>query len=102
LQTKKLLEKNNINGFGELLHEHWMIKKGISNKISDPFIDEVYEAAIKNGALGGKVIGAGGGGFLLFYCPTDKPKFLSAMKKFGLTPTWFAFEKEGVKSGFYN
>ncbi|MEO8666351.1 MAG: sugar kinase [Ignavibacteria bacterium] len=102
LQTKKLLEKNKINEFGELLHEHWMIKKGISKKISDPFIDEVYEAAIKNGALGGKVIGAGGGGFLLFYCPNDKSKFLSSMKKFGLNPTWFAFEKEGVKSGFYN
>ncbi|MEP7147047.1 MAG: sugar kinase, partial [bacterium] len=89
LQTKKLLEKNKIDEFGELLHEHWMIKKGISSKISDPFIDEVYEAAMKNGALGGKVIGAGGGGFLLFYCPHDKAKFLAAMNKFGLSPTWF-------------
>jgi D-glycero-alpha-D-manno-heptose-7-phosphate kinase len=66
LYTKKILEQNKINEFGEILHEHWLIKKGISKKISDPFIDEVYECAIKNGALGGKVIGAGGGGFLLF------------------------------------
>ena len=102
MQTRKLLEKNKIDEFGEMLHEHWFIKKGISSKISDPFIDEVYEAAMKNGALGGKVIGAGGGGFLLFYCPHNKAKFLAALKVFGLAPTWFAFEKEGVKSGFYN
>lgn len=102
IQTKKILEKNKINEFGELLNEHWLIKKGLSKKISDPFIDEVYEAAMKNGALGGKVIGAGGGGFLLFYCPYEKTKFLSALKKFGLIPTWFAFEREGVKTGFYN
>ncbi len=102
LYTKEILEKNKINEFGELLHEHWLIKKGLSKKISDPFIDEVYEVAKKNGALGGKLIGAGGGGFLLFYCPYEKTKFLSALKKFGLTPTWFAFERDGVKTGFYN
>lgn len=102
LHTKKIFEKDKINEFGELLHEHWLIKKGISKKISDPFIDEVYETAIKNGAVGGKVIGAGGGGFLLFYCPYEKSKLLTAMKKFGLTPTWFSFEREGVKTGFYN
>ena len=102
LHTKKIFEKDKINEFGELLHEHWLIKKGISKKISDPFIDEVYETAIKNGAVGGKVIGAGGGGFLLFYCPYEKSRLLTAMKKFGLTPTWFSFEREGVKTGFYN
>ena len=102
LHTKKILEQNKINEFGEILHEHWLIKKGISKKISDPFIDEVYECAIKNGALGGKVIGAGGGGFLMFYCPYEKSKLLSSMKKMGLEPTWFSFEREGVKTGFYN
>lgn len=102
LYTKRILEQNKINEFGEILHEHWLIKKGISKKISDPFIDEVYECAIKNGALGGKVIGAGGGGFLLFYCPYEKSKFLSSMKKLRLEPTWFSFEREGVKTGFYN
>jgi len=100
--TKKVLEKNKIDEFGELLHEHWLIKKGISDKISDEFIDEAYEVARSNGATGGKVIGAGGGGFLLFYCPKEKSKLVSAMKKIGLKPTWFTFEYEGVKNGFYN
>ncbi len=102
LYTRTILEKNKINDFGAMLHEHWLIKKGLSKKISDSFIDEVYEVAIKNGALGGKVIGAGGGGFLLFYCPKEKTKFVASMKKMGLNPTWFSFEKEGVKTGFYN
>ena len=102
LYTRKILEKNKIDDFGDLLHEHWMIKRGISNKISDDYIDEVYEVARKNGALGGKVIGAGGGGFLLFYNPQKKTSFISAMKKMGLVPTWFSFEREGVKIGFYS
>ncbi len=100
--TKKILEKNRIDDFGDLLHEHWLLKRGISNKISDDYIDEVYEVARKNGALGGKVIGAGGGGFLLFYNPHKKTSFIAAMKKLGLSPTWFSFEREGVKLGFYS
>ncbi|MBK8984279.1 MAG: hypothetical protein IPM38_18655 [Ignavibacteria bacterium] len=79
--TRKILEKNKIDEFGDLLHEHWLVKKGLSSKISDPFTDEVYETARKNGAIGGKVIGAGGGGFLMFYCPKEKTKLVSAMKK---------------------
>ena len=102
LYTKKILEKNKIDEFGELLHEHWLIKKGLSDKITDANIDEAYELARNNGAIGGKVIGAGGGGFLLLYCPKDKSKLVSAMKKLDLHPTWFAFEHEGVKNGFYN
>ncbi len=100
--TKKILEKNKIDEFGDLLHEHWLVKKGLSGKISDPFTDEVYENARKNGAIGGKVIGAGGGGFLMFYCPKEKTRLVSAMKKMGLNVTWFSFEHEGVKNGFYN
>lgn len=102
LYTKKILEKNKIDEFGDLLHEHWLIKKGLSDKISDPFIDEAYETARNNGAIGGKVIGAGGGGFLMFYCPKEKTKLVAAMEKMGLKATWFAFEHEGVKYGFYN
>lgn len=102
LQTKRLFDRNKIDEFGELLHEHWLLKKGLSDKISDEFIDEAYEVARKNGAIGGKVIGAGGGGFLLLYCPREKTKLLNGMKKIGLHPTWFAFEHEGVKNGFYN
>jgi len=102
LHTRKIFEKNKIDEFGDLLHEHWILKKGLSSKISDAFIDEAYELARQNGAIGGKVIGAGGGGFLLFYCPKEKSKLISVMKKIGLEPTWFTFEHEGVKNGFYN
>jgi len=102
LHTRKIFEKNKIDEFGDLLHEHWILKKGLSSKISDAFIDEAYELARQNGAMGGKVIGAGGGGFLLFYCPKEKSKLISVMKKIGLEPTWFTFEHEGVKNGFYN
>ena len=100
--TKKVFESGKIDEFGELLHEHWLTKKGLSSKICNPFIDEVYEAARKNGAIGGKVIGAGGGGFLLLYCPNKKAKLVSAMKKFKLSPAWFVFEHEGIKNIFYS
>jgi D-glycero-alpha-D-manno-heptose-7-phosphate kinase len=97
LYTKKVFEAGKIDEFGEILHNHWLTKKGLSDKVSDGFIDEVYETALKNGALGGKVVGAGGGGFLMLYCPQNKPKLVEAMKKMGLTPTWFSFEFEGAK-----
>jgi len=101
LYTKKILEKNKFDDFGDLLHEHWIIKKGISKKISDSNIDEAYDSARKSGALGGKVIGAGGGGFLLIYCSKNKGRLLSEMKKHGLSAMNFEFEKEGVKNNFY-
>jgi len=97
IYTKKIFENGNIDGFGEILHNHWMTKKGLSDKISNEFIDEVYNLALKNGALGGKVIGAGGGGFILFYCPRNKQKLVDTMAKFDLKPMWFSFEKEGAK-----
>ena len=97
IYTKKVLEAGKVDEFGEILHNHWITKKGLSDKVSDGFIDEVYDTALKNGALGGKVVGAGGGGFLLLYCPQNKPKLVESMKKMGLTPTWFNFEFEGAK-----
>ncbi len=100
LYTKKILEEGKINEFGEVLHNHWLTKKGLSDKISDPYIDEAYELALKNGAIGGKVVGAGGGGFLLLYCPNNKPKLIEALRNFGLKPTWFSFEFEGAKKIF--
>ncbi len=101
LNTKKIFERGNFNEFGEILHEHWLTKKGLSNKVSDPFIDEVYEEARKNGAIGGKVVGAGGGGFLMLYCPKNKSNLVSAMAKMGVTPMWFSFEHEGAKIVFH-
>lgn len=100
LYTKKILEEGKINEFGEVLHNHWLTKKGLSSKISDPFINEAYDIALKNGAIGGKVVGAGGGGFLLLYCPNNKPKLIEALRNFGLKPTWFSFEFEGAKKIF--
>jgi D-glycero-alpha-D-manno-heptose-7-phosphate kinase len=97
LYTKKILEEGKIDEFGDILHNHWLTKKGLSDKISDQYIDEAYDLALKNGATGGKIVGAGGGGFLMLYCPKDKSKLVRAMAKFGLTPTYFAFEQEGAK-----
>jgi len=97
LQTLKIFENGNIDSFGEILHEHWLTKKKLSERVSDSYIDEAYDHALKNGALGGKVVGAGGGGFLLFYCPKNRSKFISAMNDFGMKPTWFNFEFEGAK-----
>ena len=102
IQTKKIFESGNIDAFGEILHEHWLVKKGLSDKISEPFIDEAYEVGRKNGALGGKVVGAGGGGFLLLYCPLDKSKLINAMSEIGLFPMWFSFEPQGAKIIFYS
>ncbi len=101
LHTKKLLERGDIDGFGEVLHEHWLTKKGLSERVSDPSIDEAYEVARNNGAIGGKIIGAGGGGFLLLYCPSRKSDLISAMEKLGMSPMWFSFENEGAKIVFY-
>ena len=102
LYTKKIFEKGNIDEFGEVLHEHWMTKRKLSDKVTSPYIDEVYEEARKNGAIGGKVVGAGGGGFLMLYCPRNKSALVSAMAKMGLKPMWFSFEPEGAKVIFCN
>ena len=68
LETRKYLESGELNMLGELFHTHWEIKKKRAQKMSDAFVDECYEVARKAGALGGKLVGAGGGGLLLFYC----------------------------------
>ncbi len=98
LETKKALERGDADEFGELLNVHWETKKKRSLKMTDPFIDECYEIARKNGALGGKIIGAGGGGFFMFYCNnSDKPRLYQAMKNVGLKPMKFRFDLEGTK-----
>jgi D-glycero-alpha-D-manno-heptose-7-phosphate kinase len=68
-ETRNVLMKGDLNEFGLLLHKGWEAKKRVSTKISNPHIDNMYDAARKNGALGGKITGAGGGGFLLLLCP---------------------------------
>ena len=96
-EIKKAFEKGQIDLFGELLDEHWQNKKKLSAKISDPFIDECYETAKKNGALGGKVIGAGGGGFMMLYAKNGKDKLTRIMEKMGLRREFFRFDFEGAK-----
>ena len=80
--------------FGELLHESWKIKKSLSHMVTTPHIDEIYEAAVKGGALGGKLLGAGGGGFLLIFArPEEQPAIKKNLK--GLLCVPFSFEKQG-------
>ncbi|MFC1928307.1 sugar kinase [Chloroflexota bacterium] len=98
IKTKECLENGNADMFGELLHSHWEIKKKRSTKMTDPFIDECYEAACKKGALGGKLMGAGGGGFLMFYCENGKKTTVAeALSKMGLKRERFQFDWDGAR-----
>lgn len=69
---KEELQKNNIDAMGELLHENWMLKKSLASNISNSLIDDIYKKALDSGALGGKLLGAGGAGFMIFYVRSDK------------------------------
>ena len=71
-ELKVELQSNNVDAMGELLHKNWMRKKSLASGISNPLIDNVYERAMNAGAAGGKLLGAGGAGFMLFYVPEDK------------------------------
>ncbi len=96
---KSALMRRNLSEFGELLHCAWMAKKRMSEKISNPIIDELYEAARKHGALGGKITGAGGGGYMIFYCQFEqKHKVADVLKKMGAVPMEFAFERRGIQT----
>ena len=99
LEIKNSIEHGNLDNFGRLMDEHWRVKKTMSTKMSDPNIDRMYALAKENGALGGKIMGAGGGGFFVFYCPSGKEKksVREAMKANGMNEMPFRFEKEGAK-----
>lgn len=93
------LYAGDLTGFGETLHENWILKKQLASGISNPEIDAMYERGLAAGALGGKLLGAGGGGFLLFYCEKRKAsKLIRAMKPLANLP--FRFEREGSKVVF--
>jgi D-glycero-alpha-D-manno-heptose-7-phosphate kinase len=95
------LENGNPDGVGEILHESWMLKRTLSNGISNSDIDSWYEAARKAGAVGGKILGAGGGGFLLLYVPVEKQgEVKRALSHLRQIP--FHFEREGSKIVYYN
>jgi D-glycero-alpha-D-manno-heptose-7-phosphate kinase len=98
LKTREYLEKGQVDMMGELLHVHWATKKKRSQKISDPFIDECYEEARKKGAMGGKLMGAGGGGFFMFYCQNgSKPAVIEALRKMGLRRERFHIDWDGAR-----
>lgn len=96
LRSRQALESGKTALFGELMHEHWEHKKRRSNGMSNSQIDEWYELGLNNGAIGGKLVGAGGGGFLLFYSE-DHRRLRCAMSRAGLEEVRFRFDFEGTK-----
>jgi len=99
VEMKNALLLNNIDEFGGLLNAAWKAKKRFTTKITDDHIDKLYDIGLKNGALGGKLLGAGGGGYLLFLCQYDKKHLVtSALQKFGGEITQFAFETKGLQT----
>jgi D-glycero-alpha-D-manno-heptose-7-phosphate kinase len=95
-RSRDALQAGNTLIFGELLHEHWEHKKRRSGGMSNPQIDAWYALGLENGAIGGKLVGAGGGGFLMFYA-ADRNKLRHAMSKAGLEEVRFGFDFEGAK-----
>lgn len=95
-RSQQALEQGKTDEFGEILHKHWEHKKRRSGGMSNPQINEWYELARQNGAIGGKLVGAGGGGFLLFYT-RERRKLRQAMAKTGLEEVRFRFDFEGTK-----
>ena len=95
-EMNNALNENKLDRFGRMLHENWILKKQMAEGVSNPQIDKWYEIALKNGAIGGKLLGAGGGGFLLFYAPEEKhKKIVSALSD--LSCQGFSFEPQGSK-----
>ena len=95
-QNKAALERGDLDEFARLMNVHWEHKRKRSGGMSNPDIDSWYELGMKNGAAGGKLIGAGGGGFLMFYCE-EKSRLRAAMKEAGLEEVRFRFDFEGTK-----
>ena len=96
LQSQRALEGGDLHEFARLMDAHWQRKKQRSGGMSNPKINEWYDLAMASGALGGKLIGAGGGGFLMF-CAEDKAKLRQAMRRAGLQEVRFRFDFEGTK-----
>ncbi len=95
-KSQRALEASDLEKFAELMNVHWEHKKQRSKEMSNPQINQWYETALKNGALGGKLTGAGGGGFLMFYA-SDNVKLRHAMMREGLGEVRFKFDFEGTK-----
>lgn len=99
-ESIKLLEYKKLDDFGTLLDTAWVIKKELSTNISNPAIDEMYELALTGGALGGKILGAGGGGYLLVYCPEkSRNRLLETMRNYQRLPFKFSNEGSAIEMG---
>lgn len=96
-QILEAVEKGNLSKVGLLFDEHWQYKKKMSNKISNPNFDRIYQIAKENGALGGKISGAGGGGFFVFYTEKNHKKLRKILKSLGLREMRYRFDFEGTK-----
>jgi len=98
-KMKQALVKGEIDKIGRLLEENWNYKRKFSKKISNPYINKLYQTAKENGALGGKISGAGGGGFMFFICEFDKKSNISNMlNKLGAETVPFTFDKFGLQT----
>ena len=99
-QGLDILTGNDLEAFGKLLDDGWQLKRSLSNKVSTPEIDAIYDTAKKAGALGGKLLGAGGGGFVLLFVPPEKqPTVREKLKDYLFVP--FKFEDQGSQIIFY-
>ncbi len=96
---KEVLLKGEIDRIGEILDFGWRYKKQMANSITNPLIDSIYDAAIKAGATGGKISGAGGGGFMFFYCPgVTRYPVIDALRQFGGKAKRYEFVNKGLKT----
>lgn len=97
-EVYELLRRGDVDRYGELLHEHWQLKRQLASKMTDPVLDEHYDAARRAGAVGGKLIGAGGGGFFMLYVrPEARTPVQRALEARGLRALPFRFEPEGAR-----
>jgi D-glycero-alpha-D-manno-heptose-7-phosphate kinase len=95
-QLRAELQKNNLAAFGEIIHENWQLKRSLAREVSSGLIDGWYARARKAGAVGGKLLGAGAGGFLMFFAPPEKHAAIARELK-ALRPVKFGFEPQGSK-----
>ncbi|HZU70434.1 MAG TPA: hypothetical protein VFA09_24395 [Ktedonobacteraceae bacterium] len=99
VEMKNALLRQQLDNFGELLHREWQCKKMLSSRITNPQLDGLYATARKYGALGGKITGAGGGGYLLLYCPAERKHTVAAkLKELGCTIIDMSFEPLGLQT----
>jgi D-glycero-alpha-D-manno-heptose-7-phosphate kinase len=96
-QILEAVESGNLDEVGKKFHQHWEYKKQISTQMSNPHFDAIYNAALESGALGGKISGAGGGGFFTFYVPDNQKEFRVRMREFNLREMRYHFDLEGTK-----